>query len=279
MISKKARTPAEFSQPVTPPDKTRALADLPAAMEQFCGLLVRGDDLSVHSIGQWSASDVAAHVATTLEMNVDVACGRGSPVDTVEDVPTVCQSALESVVDRSPQVLVERIQKAVGELTDAVSSQDGNPRIPWHTGLPVPLSTVPALMVGEAMIHGYDIARAHGRQWHIPTRWAETILRGMVQGISPYFLPEQAVGLHADIEVRIRGSQTRALFGVADEKLQIAEPGNARADCYVSGEPKALLLLLYGRTSPLRPALTGRVVAWGRKPWLALRFPGLFRNP
>ncbi|WP_310773744.1 maleylpyruvate isomerase family mycothiol-dependent enzyme [Mycobacterium sp. Z3061] len=279
MTSNRARTPTEFSHPVAPPDKSSASADLPAAMEQFCALLLRGDDLSVHSIGQWSASDVAAHVATTLEINVDVACGRGSPVNALEDVPAVCQSALESVVDRSPQVLVERIHRAVGELTNAVSSRDGNPLIPWHTGLQVPLSTVPALMVGEAMIHGYDIARAHGRQWHIPTRWAETILRGMVQGISPYFLPEKAAGLNAQIEVRIRGSQTRALFGVADGNLQIAEPGNARADCYVSGEPTALLLLLYGRTSPLRPALTGRVVAWGRRPWLALRFPGLFRNP
>lgn len=279
MISKKACMATESNRPVAPPDKTRALSELPAAMEQFCGLLLDGDDLTVRSIGQWSASDVAAHVATTLELNVDVARGLGSPVDAVEDVPALCQSALEGVVERTPHVLVERIRAAVSELTDAVSSRDGNPRIPWHTGLLVPLSTVPALMVGEAMIHGYDIARAYGRHWHIPTRWADTILRGMLQGIPPYFLPEQSAGLHARFEVRLRGTQTRALFSVADGDLQIAEPGDARADCYVSGEPTALLLLLYGRTGPLRPALTGRVVAWGRKPWLALRFPGLFRNP
>jgi uncharacterized protein (TIGR03083 family) len=279
MISNKACTPTESNHPVAPPDKTRALAELHAAMEQFCGLLLQGDDLNVHSIGQWSASDVAAHVATTLEINVEVAGGLGSPADTLKDIPTWSQSALETVVDRTPQALVERIRAAVCELTNAVSSRDGNPRIPWHTGLLVPISTVPALMVGEAMIHGYDIARAHGRRWRIQTGWAETILRGVLQGLPPYFLPERSAGLHAQIEVRFRGTQTGALFSVADGELQIAEPSGARADCYISGEPTALLLLLYGRTGPLRPTLTGRVAAWGRKPWLALRFPDLFHNP
>jgi uncharacterized protein (TIGR03083 family) len=279
MIGKKACTATESHHPVASPDKTRALAELPAAMEQFCGLLLQGDDLDVQSIGQWSAPDVAAHVATTLELNVELACGAGSPVSTLEDVPKWSQSALDKVVDRTPQALVERIRGAVSELTKAVSSRDGNPRVAWHTGLLVPISTLPALMVGEAMIHGYDIARAHGRQWHIPTEWAETILRGLIQGIPPYFRPERSAGLHARFEIRLRGTQTRALFSIADGQLQITEPSSARADCYISGEPTALLLLLYGRTGPLRPALTGHVVAWGRRPWLALRFPQMFRSP
>jgi hypothetical protein len=134
-------------------------------------------------------------------------------------------------------------------------------------------------MVGEAMIHGYDIARALGRRWHIPSAWAETTLRGVVEAAPLYFLPERSAGLHARFEMRLRGIETRALFTITDDELQISQPGGGRADCYISGEPTALLLLLYGRTGPLRPALTGHVVAWGRRPWLALRFPGVFRNP
>lgn len=281
MISKKASAATESNHPVAPPDKTRALAELRAAMKRFCGLLVQGDDLNVHSVGQWSASDVAAHVATTLELNVELASGLGSPVSTVDEVPAWSQAALETVLDRTPQALVERIQGAVRELTSTVSSRDGNPHIPWHTGLLVPISTLPALMVGEAMLHGYDIARAHGHghRWHIPTEWTETILRGVLQGIPPYFLPERSAGLHSRFEIRLRGTHTRALFIIADGQLQIAEPNGARADCYISGEPTALLLLLYGRTGQLRPTLTGHVVAWGRRPWLALRFPQLFRSP
>ena len=279
MISKKACTATASNHAAAPPDKTRALAELPAAMDQFCDLLLHGDDLNVRSIGQWSASDVAAHVATTLELNVKLACGTGSPMTTVEAVPAWSQAALEKVVDRTPQALVDRIQGAVRELTKTVSGSDGNPRVPWHTGLLVPVSTLPALMVGEAMIHGYDIARAHGHRWHIPTEWAETILRGMLQAISLYFLPERSAGLRARFEIRLRGTQTRALLSIADGQLQVTEPNGARADCYISGEPNGLLLLMYGRTGQLRPTLTGRALTWGRRPWLALRFTHIFRSP
>jgi uncharacterized protein (TIGR03083 family) len=248
-------------------------------MEQFCGLLLHGDDLNVHGIGHWSASDVAAHVATVLELNAGLACGTVLPVAAIEAIPDWTQSALEKVEDRRPQALADRIQAAVSELTDAASSRDGDSRVAWHGGLSIPISTQLALMVGEAMIHGYDIARALGRRWHIPSAWAETTLRGMLQVVPLYFLPERSAGLHARFEMRLRGIETRALFTITDDELQISQPGGGRADCYISGEPTAVLLLLYGRTGPLRPAFTGHVVAWGRRPWLALRIPGVFRNP
>ena len=279
MASKKACAVNESNHPVAAPDKTRVLAELPAAMDQFCGLLLHGDDLNVHGIGHWSASDVAAHVATVLELNVGLACGTVLPVSAIEAIPGWSQSALEKVEDRRPQALADRIQAAVSELTDAASSPDGDPRVAWHAGLSIPISTVLALMVGEAMIHGYDIARALGRRWHIPSAWAETTFRGMVDVVPLYFLPERSAGLLARLEMRLRGIETRALFTVTDDELQISEPGGGRADCYISGDPTALLLLLYGRTGPLRPTLTGHVVAWGRKPWLAFRFLRLFRNP
>jgi len=279
MASKKACAVNESNHPVAAPDKTRVLAELPAAMDQFCGLLLHGDDLNVHGIGHWSASDVAAHVATVLELNVGLACGTVLPVSAIEAIPGWSQSALEKVEDRRPQALADRIQAAVSELTDAASSPDGDPRVAWHAGLSIPISTVLALMVGEAMIHGYDIARALGRRWHIPSAWAETTFRGMVDVVPLYFLPERSAGLLARLEMRLRGIETRALFTVTDDELQISEPGGGRADCYISGEPMAVLLLMYGRTGPLRPTLAGHVVAWGRKPWLAFRFLRLFRNP
>ena len=279
MASNKASTANASNHPVAAPDKIRVLAQLPAAMEQFCGLLLDGDDLNVHGIGHWSASDVAAHVATVLELNAGLACGTVLPVAAIEAIPDWSQSALEKVEDRRPQALADRIQAAVSELTDAASSRDGDPRVAWHNGLSTPISTLLALMVGEAMIHGYDIARAHRRRWHIPSAWAETTLRGILQVAPLYFLPERSAGLHARFEMRLRGIETRALFTITDDELQISEPGGGRAHCYISGEPTALLLLLYGRTGPLRPALTGHVVAWGRRPWLALRFPGVCRNP
>jgi hypothetical protein len=44
-----------------------------------------------------------------------------------------------------------------------------------------------------------------------------------------------------------------------------------RVDCHVSADPVALLLIAYGRRSQWVPILTGKLIAWGRQPWLGPR--------
>jgi hypothetical protein len=44
------------------------------------------------------------------------------------------------------------------------------------------------------------------------------------------------------------------------------------AGCRVSVEPVSFLILGYGRGSQVWPALTGKIIVWGRKPFLAARF-------
>jgi hypothetical protein len=67
---------------------------------------------------------------------------------------------------------------------------------------------------------------------------------------------------------------------IAGGELAIEAPRDGQpADCYLSADPWAVLLVLYGRSGPLKPGLTGRIVAWGRRPWLALTLPTLFRKP
>jgi hypothetical protein len=40
-----------------------------------------------------------------------------------------------------------------------------------------------------------------------------------------------------------------------------------------------LLLVSYGRMPLGRALLRGGMLAWGRRPWLGLRFKGMFFNP
>lgn len=278
MIAAKSGTVHERNGPIGAPDKRRVLAELPAAMDQFCELVLTVNDLDVDGVGHWSASDVAAHVVSMLEIYVGLARGGGSPAATTAAVHDVSQSALERVQDRRPPALVDRLQGAVQALTDVARSREGDPVVPWHTGWPVPISALLGLMVGEAAVHGYDIARANRRRWRIPSAWAETVLRAMLPLTPLYLDSSKSAKLGARIDVRLRGTDFRARFNFAGGQLRISEPSRNRADCYISGGPTGLLLVLYRRTSPLRLALTGDVVAWGRKPWLAFRLPNLFHT-
>jgi hypothetical protein len=62
-----------------------------------------------------------------------------------------------------------------------------------------------------------------------------------------------------------------------DGILLITSRGDGPVDCHLLADPVAFLLVMYGRRGPVRTALTGGVLAWGRRPWLALQLPRLFR--
>jgi hypothetical protein len=52
-----------------------------------------------------------------------------------------------------------------------------------------------------------------------------------------------------------------------------------RPDVTISAQPVALLLVLYKRR-PQWPAIArGRLLAWGRRPWLAFSLAGRFHQP
>ena len=56
-----------------------------------------------------------------------------------------------------------------------------------------------------------------------------------------------------------------------------ARPG--AIDVHISGDPAALLLVFYGREPQWRHIATGRMLAWGCKPWLALTLTSRFHKP
>jgi hypothetical protein len=51
------------------------------------------------------------------------------------------------------------------------------------------------------------------------------------------------------------------------ERVTVEEP-RPDNDVRLSFHPPSLNLMLFGRISPLRVALTGKVVVWGPRPWL-----------
>jgi hypothetical protein len=50
-------------------------------------------------------------------------------------------------------------------------------------------------------------------------------------------------------------------------------------DCVISADPVTYLLVVYGRMSLRRALIGGGMLAWGRRPWLGMRFKNMFFNP
>jgi hypothetical protein len=106
------------------------------------------------------------------------------------------------------------------------------------------------------------------------------VFLGVLPVVPHYVLAERAQP-RTRYDIRLRGpSDTRVIFTVADGALLIERwtPGSG-VDCHLFADPWAFLRVLYGRCGPLGAALTGRILAWGRRPWLAFTLPTLFRKP
>ena len=114
----------------------------------------------------------------------------------------------------------------------------------------------------------------------MPRDDVRTVLLNLLPLLPHFVDTAEAAGLHACVDLRLRGGRDgRALLVFEDGRLVVERENGWRVDCHISADPAAYMLVAYGRMSPLRPALTGRIVAWGPRPHLAFRLSRVFRNP
>jgi len=141
-------------------------------------------------------------------------------------------------------------------------------------GRPVLASYLLTHMLG----HGYDLARALGRP-HMIDRVRVGLCVPFLMTAMPRVADTAATaGLTVRYTLRLRGGPA---FGVTftDGAVDVTPQPPDRPDCTILTEPVTFLLMALGRRDPWPALARGQVLAWGRKPWLALRFPTLFTAP
>lgn len=257
-----------------------AVAVAEASTRRFASLLRTLPDPHAKAVGDWSVRDVASHAAGGFAAYVSILRGQGSPVVELDEIAEWNAGTIASADERDLGVLAARIDAVLDEALAVAGATPGDTIVAWHGGLQVPLSTAWSVLAGEALVHGYDVARAANKPWPMPRNEIRTVLLGLLP-VLPYFVdPSEAAGLCACVDLRLRGDRDARAFLVFDDGRLVIERSNGRrVDCHISADPAAYLLVAYGRMSPLRPAVTGKIVAWGRRPQLAFRLNRVFKNP
>ncbi|MDQ3941210.1 MAG: maleylpyruvate isomerase family mycothiol-dependent enzyme [Actinomycetota bacterium] len=258
-------------------DKDEVLEALRIEVPRLISLLRSVEKPEARAIGHWTVRDVAAHLTDVFEHYRRVALGEGSTARTIGELTGYNESRVEAIDERDCRVLAERIEAASGPYFEALSSVDGDPLVPW-TQLEIPISTVVSLGIGEAIVHGYDVASAEGKPWPIDRHRIALALKGVAPIMPHYVDAERAAGFNARYELRLRG-EWRMHFVFDDGKLSIEEPARRPIDVHISADPVAFALVGYGRMSQWGPMAKAQLLAWGRKPWLALKFATLLKNP
>jgi hypothetical protein len=187
--------------------------------------------------------------------------------------------------ERNLAILADRIEERAQEyLGECAGHSPDEPR-PWLIeGTTVPLSALTCHLLNDTVMHGYDIAHAAGRKWRIEPAHAAMVVRQffvpVIQTADPrvFVNHAEAAGLQATYDIRLRG-HGRLIYSFDDGSLTVEEPSARRVDCHISADPVAFFMVFWQRQSQWNAIAKGQLIAWGRKPWLGLKFRSLLRNP
>lgn len=252
-----------------------------AVAERTAGLLAAPADAAVRIPGAlWTVGEAAAHLALANELMADVAAGRERPYGdgSAGSLAAANAASLAAYPERDPAVLADAIVRHARAFTDAAAPRSPDEPVVTPLG-PMDLGTFGAYLLGHMLGHGYDIAVALRRPHMIDAERAALTLPFVMTAMPRVVNPRTAAGHHACYDLRLRGSGLRFAATFTDGAVSVTEELPRRADCTIVAEPVTFLLIALGRRTALSALGRGKITAWGRKPWLAPRFPTLFTAP
>ncbi len=236
---------------------------------------VGSSDIDVPGL-TWTTGELTAHMISVVEHFAEYHRSQAGPSYPYDRLAEFNRHRLVQVQERGPSDAGARLRGAVADFLEATRLSDPADPFPWFDGHVVDVATAHALLSAELLVHGRDLARARGVSWPIPAIEARHTAIGILPAVPASVDPEMAGRLDFHARVRLWGAPTFG-FRVRAGEVTVTD-GSEGADVTLWVHPTAFLLVSFGRISPLRLALTGRVVAWGRRPWLAFTLPGVFRT-
>jgi uncharacterized protein (TIGR03083 family) len=267
---------------MSPAAPTVDLADATSTLERIFPKLVTllrsTPDPDARATGDWSVRDVATHLVFVFDHYREIVNGEGAGADDFDEGAQKAQAFIDGSHFEGLPEIADAIEGAAQRFLARVRSIDGDPIVPYVGGIPIASSCVVATVLGEVLVHGYDIALATGAPWDIDSHGAALTLKG-ISAITVHFVDtDKARGFRARFDIGLR-HETHMHYVFDDGTMTIEEPSDVPVDVHISADPPTLLLMGYGRIGPVKPALTGKLVAWGRKPWLSMKMATLIRNP
>ncbi len=276
-----------------PLDRDAVLPELRTEIARLAGVLAAAPSLDRPVPGlAWTVGQVAMHLFSVY--GVFAAALRGEDVSTLfaefgahDTLPRQVEATNASVVSRyafgSAAEAAEQLTLAGQALVSAIAAADLEQTFsaPWygptasHAG-----ATLTALIGSETLVHGGDVQRGLGLAYRPNRRLAALITPTVMMRMLPLVVDRAAAaGVHAVFDVRLRGAG-RFAIAVAGGDVRAGTPGGfGRPDCVLALTPVAALMIAFNRAPVGRMIATGRALAFGRRPWLALTFPRLFLNP
>jgi uncharacterized protein (TIGR03083 family) len=261
-----------------PVDHAAARAALELVALQAAAMIRSVPNMDAPTRGlDWTVGQTAAHLVAGNRVMAGLAAGSITPEPGV-DLTEVNLRRLEQVQERDPAAVADRLVAEARRVLDQTAGRPADDTYPFYGGATVSLAANTAILLGEYLIHGLDIARSVAWPWHIDPDHAWLVIAGATQVLPAYVHRDAARGVTVGYGLHVRGGP-RFTFRLADGRPTV-EPGvRGPVDCHIGADPVAFLLVSYGREPQWRSILSGKLLSWGRRPWKSLAFKRLLANP
>jgi hypothetical protein len=215
---------------------------------------------------RWTNGEIAAHMLASLTEAHKAARGEPSLYDDGL-TSALDEMMIARVPERDPKVLADMIEEGTGPFLATVRKRiGGDATIPPGTTV----ATHVGLLALDHHLHGGQFSQTAGSPWR-------GVVADMYSPLSialPFaFDPEAARDFRGSYTLMIRGVQS---LRYTIERGRLEMDTAARTDCTITADLQTFLLVGLGLVSLARAALTGKMRARGRKPWLASATPRLF---
>jgi uncharacterized protein (TIGR03083 family) len=257
---------------MTPEDAIVTTAD------RIAELLQAGADPHTPLPGaEWTVGEAAAHLALAGKLMADIGAGEDRPYGdgTPSGLAAANRAALAVFPQRDPAVLGAEIADTARAFVAAAAGRSPREAVLTPMG-PMNLAALGSYLLTHLLGHGYDIAVAL-RGPHMVDRELVAFTLPFMRLAMPRAVNADAAGHHACYLLRVGRDRFAVTF--ADGVPTVTDTPPRRPDCTIAIDPVAFLLLALGRWTAPTAMARAKVVVWGHKPWLGLRFPMLFTAP
>ena len=238
------------------------------------------DPLALAPDSPWTVRDFAAHLVVCGSVFTDMAQGVPSPIQSREPAYFNAEVARRNadIAETDPRKLSRLFGDGMEGFLDAAGDSPGDAPVVFHCGDPLTLAGISGVLLGEVVLHGYDIATAIGRPWPPDLTATQLVLAAYAPALGFIVDPEASRGHSAGYRIELRGlGEMTVRF--TDGVFGLEEAGAAPVDATICADPVAFLMVVAGRLSRYQAFALGQLSVGGDHPGLAIGFWDLFRYP
>ncbi len=235
------------------------------AVDAYCDQLVGLTGQEPVPNLDWTVADLTAHLASLPgvyrsqdRIGQDFERPADFAVFSVEQRSHIDTTDLPGVVE----LLRSEFNEFINDIDDPANER-------WVYGHRTTDGNVVGAFLNELVMHGMDLASVPGAGPK-PTqsrRQANAAIPGMM-AISPAFVDHvKAAKAAGNYHIRFRGGGDWTQHIDRSGHLSVKAGRHGKPDATLSADPATFLQVALGRQNQWLPALAGKMVIWGRKPW------------